>query len=122
MNNNQTLVRQHLTKNLQQHLRNPRRKERRRQICCTGRHHHTSPCRCDSLRYVHDAIPCHVVQLDTSEHLLIVIYTGNSDSVAPNQDKMKGVSTGQFARSQSDQKVDSGSKFLKAQLGDDKGK
>lgn len=59
---------------------------------------------------------------DTSENILIAFHTGNSDKVISNQEKMKGVSTGQFARTQSDQKVDSGSKFLKAQLGDEKGK
>jgi hypothetical protein len=48
--------------------------------------------------------------------------TGNSDSVASNQEKMKGLGTKQFSNSQSEQKVHPGSKFLEAHTGDPKGK
>lgn len=50
------------------------------------------------------------------------INAGNPDNVGSNQEKSKGVSTNHFAQTQSEQKVHSGSKFLKAQLGDEKGK
>jgi hypothetical protein len=52
----------------------------------------------------------------------VVSLPGNSDSVASNQEKMKGLGTKTFSDEKSEQKVHPGSKFLEAHTGDAKGK
>jgi hypothetical protein len=59
----------------QKHIRDPRREERGRQICGTGRHHHTSAWRCYSPRYFRDAVPCSELLFNARECLLIDFFS-----------------------------------------------
>jgi len=65
----------------------------------------------------------YAAQGGTTTHLPgVATPLGNPDSVASNQEKMKGLGTKQFSNTQSEQKVRPSSKFLEAHTGDDKGK
>ena len=68
-------------------------------------------------------IPCSTVDASAaSERSLTRFHAGNSDSVASNQEKMKGLGTKTFSDEKSEQKIHPGSKFLEAHTGDAKGK
>ena len=65
----------------------------------------------------------YAAQGGTTTHLPgVATPLGNSDSVASNQEKMKGLGTKTFSDEKSEQKVHTGSKFLEAHTGDAKGK